>query len=355
MLLKNLLLKRSLAKKLLSRKSSFLLPLKEYRTGGLALLAALASTLAGANDFALDPAYEQFRQKMMSEYQFTSEQVDTAMSSARRIDRILTIMTRPGESKPWYEYRTQFLVDSTINRGVRFKQQYRDALWRAEQQYGVPQSIILGILGVETGFGQNKGSFRALDALSTLAFGYPRRADYFRDELAALLVLSREQGRPVESYVGSYAGALGYPQFMPSNIRKLAVDFNQDGKVDIINDAVDAIGSIAHYMAVHGWQRNAPIGFRASYRGPDDTQVVAPDGQLDKTRPAGEFAALGLTPLNPTVKLDPLDMVNGIRLMEEFGPTYWIVYPNYVTITQYNFSRNYATAVWQLGEAIINR
>ena len=334
---------------------SISLPLKDYRHSLLALMAGFASTVAGANDFLLDPAYANFRQKMINEYQFTGAEVDTAMKSAQRIDRILSIMTKPGESKEWYEYRSQFLVESTIGRGVRFKQQYGDALWRAEQQYGVPQSIILGILGVETGYGQNKGSFRTLDALSTLAFGYPRRADYFTDELAALLVLAREQHQPVESYVGSYAGALGYPQFMPSNIRKLGVDFNQDGRVDIINDPVDAIGSIAHYMATYGWQRNQPIGFRATYRGFNDAQVVAPDGQLDKTRPAGEFATLGLAPLNPAVKLDPLDMVNGIRLMEDFGPTYWIVYPNYITITRYNFSRNYATAVWQLGEEIINR
>lgn len=314
-----------------------------------------ASTISHANDFIFDPAYPAFQQKMMTEFQFSAEQVDQAMSSATRIDRILTIMTKPAEGKQWYEYRPQFLVDSTISRGVRFKEQNGNALWRAEQQYGVPQSIILGILGVETGFGQNKGSFKTLDALATLAFGYPRRSAYFTDELANLLVLAREQSLSADSYKGSYAGALGYPQFMPSNIRKLAVDFNQDGRVDIINDPVDAIGSIAHYLSVNGWQRNQPIGLRASYTGNNDLHVVAPDGQLEKLRPAGEFASLGLTPLNPITKLDPLDMVNGIRLMEDFGPTYWIVYPNYVAITSYNYSRNYATAVWQLGEAITNR
>lgn len=313
------------------------------------------SSVTYANDFLLEPNYLTFKQKMVSRYQFTEAQVDQAMSSAQRIDRILAIMTKPGESKQWYDYRTQFLADSTINRGVRFKQQYSDALWRAEQQYGVPQSIILGILGVETGYGQNKGSFRALDALATLAFGYPRRSEYFSDELAALLVLARQQGQPVESYKGSYAGALGYPQFMPSNILKLAVDFNKDGRVDIINDPVDAIGSVAHFLANSGWQPNQPIGFPAGYSGLDDTKVVAPDGQLDKLRPAGELYSLGLKPINTSLKIDSLDMVNGIRLMERYGPTYWLVYPNYVAITSYNFSRNYATAVWQLGEAIVNR
>jgi membrane-bound lytic murein transglycosylase B len=340
---------------MLPQKISTALSLPSLRQGALALVMLIGSTAAVANDFLLDPAYANFRQKMIDQHQFTGLQIDEAMSSAQRIDRILSIMSRPGESKQWYEYRPQFLVESTINRGVRFKQQYAEALRRAEQQYGVPQSIILGILGVETGFGQNKGSFKTVDALATLAFGYPRRAEYFSDELAALLLLAREQNMPLQSYVGSYAGALGYPQFMPSNIRKLAVDFNQDGKVDIINDAVDAIGSIAHYMAVNGWQRNQPIAYRASYSGSDDTQVVAPDGQLEKTRPAGEFARLGISPLNPITQLDPLDMVNTIRLMEQDGPTYWIVFPNYITITRYNFSRNYATAVWQLGQEINSR
>ncbi len=330
-------------------------PLKDYSSLLAGLLMVSANTTSHANDFIFDPAYPAFQQKMMTEFQFSAEQVDQAVSSATRIDRILTIMTKPAEGKQWYEYRPQFLVDSTISRGVRFIEQNSNALSRAEQQYGVPQSIILGILGVETGFGQNKGSFKTLDALATLAFGYPRRSAYFTDELANLLVLAREQNLSADSYKGSYAGALGYPQFMPSNIRKLAVDFNQDGRVDIINDPVDAIGSIAHYLAVNGWQRNQPIGFRASYTGTNDLQVVAPDGQLEKLRPVGEFASLGLTPLNPITKLDPLDMVNGIRLMEDFGPTYWLVYPNYVSITSYNYSRNYATAVWQLGEAIVNR
>ncbi len=330
-------------------------PLKDCTVLLAGLLAIGTATITHANDFILDPAYPAFQQKMFNEFQFSAAQVDEAMSSATRIDRILTIMTKPAEGKQWYEYRPQFVVDSTISRGAKFKQQHGNALWRAEQQYGVPQSIILGILGVETGFGQNKGSFRTVDALSTLAFGYPRRSAYFTDELANLLVLAREQGLSANSYKGSYAGALGYPQFMPSNIRKLAVDFNQDGKVDIINDPVDAIGSIAHYLSVNGWQRNEPIGYRANYTGSDDLQIVAPDGQLDKLRPAGEFAKLGLKPLNPANKPDPLDMVNGIRLMEEFGPTYWLVYPNYVSITTYNYSRNYATAVWQLGEAIISR
>ena len=320
------------------------------------LLLGLASSLSAtsmANDFINEPNYTAFRDKMQQQYQFSAEQVDAAMSSATRIDRILAIMTKPGESKEWFEYRPQFVTEATIGRGVRFKQQYADALSRAEKQYGVPPAIILGILGVETSFGQNKGSFRTIDALSTLAFGYPRRADYFSDELAALLVLAKEQGVAPESIRGSYAGAVGYPQFMPSNVRLLGVDFNKDGKVDVINSAEDAIGSIAHYLSEKGWQRAQPIGLRARYLGSDDSQVVAKD--LTLPRPAGELALLGLTPLDSSIKIDPLQLVNGVRLMDSDGPIYWITYPNYQVITTYNRSRLYATAVWQLGEAIVSR
>ncbi len=322
----------------------------------LTLLLLTTTTITStsmANDFITDPNYPAFRDKMQKQYQFSAQQVDAAMSSATSIDRILSIMTKPGESKEWYEYRPQFVTDATINRGVKFKQQYADALNRAEKQYGVPPAIILGILGVETSFGQNKGSFRTIDALSTLAFGYPRRADYFSDELAALLALAKEQGVPADSIKGSYAGAIGYPQFMPSNIRLLGVDFNQDGKVDITNSPEDAIGSIAHYLSEKGWQRGQPIGLRARYQGSDDTQVIAKD--LTQPRPAGELALLGLTPLDSATKIDPLEMVNGVRLMDSNGPIYWITYPNYQVITTYNRSRLYATAVWQLGEAIVTR
>lgn len=327
--------------------------IKNQQKFKLGLVVMTLSSSVIANDFVTDPAYPAFREKMITQYQFTGEQVDIAMSEATRLDRILSIMTRPGESKEWYDYRPQFVSEATINRGVRFKQQYSEALARAEQKYGVPQSIILGILGVETGFGQNKGSFRTIDALATLGFGYPRRAEYFTDELGALLMLAKEQGVRADSIKGSYAGAIGYPQFMPSNVRSLAVDFDLDGHVDLTNSAVDAIGSIAHYLEVKGWQRNQPIGFKAQYKGIDDTQVVAKD--LTQPRPAGELAAQGLTPLSSSVKIDSLEMVNGVRLLDNDGPVYWITYPNYQVITTYNRSRLYATAVWQLGEAISAR
>ena len=306
-----------------------------------------------ANEFYAHPNYFAFKQKAMSQYALSGEQVDTAMSGARNLPNILSIMTRPGESKPWYDYRAMFLVEGTIQRGERFKQQYEHALNRAEQQFGVPKSVILGVLGVETGYGANKGSFITRDALATLAFGYPRRAVYFSDELAALIAWTAKEGYPTSSIVGSYAGAIGYPQFMPSNIPKLGVDYDGNGHIDLRNSAEDAIGSIANYLAQHGWQRDRPIGFQARYMGNNPDSVIAKD--LTQPMPYGELKKRGISPINPVVKIDDLELVNVIQLQDTFGPIYYITYPNFQVITTYNKSRMYATAVWLLGTEVASR
>ena len=318
------------------------------------LLGALSITsFCQANDFYNHPAYNSFKQKTMQTYSLSAEQVDWAMNGSKNLPNIINIMNRPGESKPWYEYKTNFMAESTIQRGVRFKTQYADTLNRAEQQFGVPQSIILGILGVETGFGANKGNFITRDALATLGFGYERRAQYFQDELAALIAWTYKDGVPASSVVGSYAGAIGYPQFMPSNISKMGVDYDGNGHIDLRNSAVDAIGSIANYLAQHGWQRNQPIGFAARYTGNNPDSIIAKD--LEQPTPYGALKSQGITPINPIVQIDDLDMVNIIQLQDSYGPIYYITYPNFQVITTYNKSRMYATAVWQLGNEIVSR
>ena len=319
----------------------------------IACITSATLSTAFANDFALYPNYEAFKQKTMQNYNLTAQQIDDAMYGAKNINRILTIMTAPGESKPWYSYKQNFFSEGTIKRGINFKNQHADTLRRAEQTYGVPQSVILGILGVETGFGSNKGSFVTRDALATLAFGYPRRAEYFADELGALIAWSYQDGRATSSVVGSYAGAIGYPQFMPSNINRFGVDFDGNGHIDLTNSAADAIGSIANYLAKNGWQKDRPIGFAAYYSGSNPESIIATD--LTKPSLYGQLEQLGLKPINPIVKIDSLDLVNGIKLDDTQGPIYYITYPNFQVITTYNRSRMYATAVWQLGEAISTR
>jgi membrane-bound lytic murein transglycosylase B len=316
--------------------------------------AALSATsFSQANEFQLHPQYSNFKQKTMQTYGLSEQQIDWAMNGSRNLPSIIAVMNRPGESKPWYSYKTNFLSEDTIARGVRFKQQYADTLNRAEQQFGVPQSIILGILGVETGFGANKGSFNTRDALATLGFNGSRRNEYFQDELSALIAWSYKDGVPTSSVVGSYAGAVGYPQFMPSNIPKFGLDYDGNGHVDLRNSAVDAIGSIANYLANHGWQRNQPVGFAARYTGNNPDAVIAKD--LTQPTPYGAIKTKGISPINSLVKIDDLDMVNVIQLQDSYGPIYYLTYPNFQVITTYNKSRMYATAVWQLGTEVASR
>lgn len=326
---------------------------KKIRHISLATVALSFTSFCQANDFYTHPQYQSFKQKTMQTYGLTEIQIDSAMSGSKNLPNIINIMNRPGESKPWYDYRAMFLTEGTIAKGVRFKNQYADVLNRAEQQFGVPQAVILGILGVETGFGSNKGSFVTRDALATLAFGFPRRAEYFQDELGALIAWTYKDGNPTHSVLGSYAGAVGYPQFMPSNITKYGVDYDGNGHIDLRNSASDAIGSIANYMVQHGWQRNQPIGFPARYTGTHPEEVIAKD--LKQPTPYGVVKKLGVSPTNPLVKIDDLDMVNVIQLQDKFGPIYYITYPNYQVITEYNRSRLYATAVWLLGSEIASR
>ncbi len=313
------------------------------------LLATLSmSSIANAGDFDTDPAYTAFRDRMVQQYQFSPIELDNIFINVRLKPNILAIMAKPGESKEWYDYQPQFVTPVTINKGLSFRSIYSEALKRAEATYGVPEEIILGIIGVETGFGGHKGSFLALDALSTLAFRDTRRAEYFKEELAELLIYCRDQKINPLTIKSSYAGAIGYPQFMPSNIVKFSVDFDNSGTTDLINSPIDAIGSVANYLAKHGWQKGKPIGYRAKYEGTDDTLVISKD--LTQPRPAKELFDLGLTPVSAPVA--PTDLVNGVRLMGDAGPLYWFTYPNYQVITTYNRSRLYATAVWQLGAAI---
>lgn len=330
-------------------------PLK--KTSQSALISSLFFIFSGstceANDFLTSPKYNDFKEKTVQKYHLSAEQIDQAMLGAQNRPNILKLMERPGESKPWYAYQSMFLTEGTISRGIRFKQQYLNALYRAENQYGVPYSIILGILGVETGYGNNKGSIVTRDALATLAFGYDRRSDYFTDELGALIAWTHKEGYLTSSIVGSYAGAIGYPQFMPSNISKYGVDYDGNGHIDLQNSAPDAIASIANYLMQHGWKRGQPIALPARYTGSTPDLVIAKD--LMQPVPYGVLKQQGVQSMDPLTQIDDLELVNLIQLQSEMGPVYYITFPNFQVITTYNRSRMYATAVWQLGTEVTLR
>ncbi|CAL1240410.1 lytic murein transglycosylase B [Candidatus Methylocalor cossyra] len=251
---------------------------------------------------------------------------------------------RPGS---WSRYRAKFLTEKHIAAGASFWNRHAEALERASRHYGVDPEYILGILGVETFYGNNLGNHRVIDALTTLAFDYPRRSAYFTQELENYLVMTQREGIDPTEPLGSYAGAMGLGQFMPSSFLRFAVDFDGDGRRDLW-DATDAIGSIANYFASHGWRPGEPVAApaivtRAAARGLETG--------LDARYPLAVLADYGIRPV-----LDhPAESVRLLRLSTDAGDEYWVGYDNFYVITRYNHSVHYAMAVHQLAEAVRQR
>jgi membrane-bound lytic murein transglycosylase B len=264
--------------------------------------------------------------------------------------RIIKVMDRPAESMPWHKYRKLFLTEKNIVAGVEFWRAHADVLARAEKKFGVPPEIIVATLGVETRYGTNTGSYRVIDALSTLAFEYPRRSKYFSAELKNFLLLTdAHQLQPLQM-TGSYAGAIGLPQFMPSSYLNYAVDFSGDGYSDLVNSMDDAIGSIASYYRKHGWKTGKPVSWPAQDAGSQASKLVVKKRKTDRT--LHDLLNSGVT----FAQDGPPDMRVGlIRLDGESGPEYRAAFENFFVITRYNTSKLYATAVQLLGEEIKQR
>jgi membrane-bound lytic murein transglycosylase B len=286
---------------------------------------------------------------------FEREHLLGIFSKARRQESILEAISRPAEkSKAWWEYRNIFLTDKREQEGVEFWRKHRDVLARAEATYGVPASIIVAIIGVETYYGRIAGSYRVLDALTTLAFDYPRRSEFFTKELKHYLVLTREQGFEPSQMKGSYAGAMGYGQFMPSSYRSYAVDFDGDGVTDIWNNIEDAIGSVANYFQRHGWAPGEPVVFAADATSdtlPIDLFVQGRSG-LKPERDIAQFASAGIT---PRVELSPETLATAMKFELQKGFEYWLGLHNFYVITRYNHSAMYAMSVYQLSQRLADR
>lgn len=323
----------------------------------------VAATADQDDEFANLPQWKDisdFIDRMVAQHGFQRANLEAVFRDVRHVDRAIQLIkpAPPGQPKNWQAYRARFVEPVRIDAGVAFWNQYADALARAEKEYGVPPEIIIGILGVETIYGRNTGNFRVLDALTTLAFDYPdtptrtARMDFFRDELENTLLFARDSGIDPFSLLGSYAGAIGLPQFMPDSMRKFAVDFDGDGKIDLRNSPVDAIGSVAHFLALHGWVRGEPIIFPATVvdtglqRGWDIFvgQGLEAKFRLDELKAAG---------VKPTVE-PPSDMLYGlVDLQNGTQPTeYWLGARNFYAITRYNRSFFYAMSVVDLGRAV---
>ncbi len=321
------------------------------RSAGWVSLAGIVGLApqAWAADYEGSPQVAEFVAEMTRYYGFAGEQLVALFNEVERKQSILDAISRPAERvRPWKEYRPIFITDKRIAGGVAFWRKHEEALARAEREYGVPAQVIVAIIGVETFYGGNTGSFRVMDALSTLGFDYPPRADFFRKELKQFLLLAREQQVDPLSLKGSYAGAMGLPQFMPSSFRAYAVDFDGDGHIDIWNNPVDAIGSVASYFKRHGWAPGEQVVSAAKISGEQAETAISPG--LEASTTVGELRSLGWS--SQEALRDDLP-VTAIRLEGEAGPEYWMGLPNFYVITRYNRSAMYAMAVYQLSEALV--
>ncbi len=319
------------------------------------LVACLGLTLAVTHAFAEENTYAQhplvgpFIEEMNAEYGFVSESLQSLFAQAERKQTILDAISRPAERvKLWKEYRPIFITQARVDNGVEFWAKNQEALQRAEQEYGVPAEFIVAIIGVETIYGGNTGSHRVIDALSTLAFDYPPRAPFFRQQLKEYLLLTREEQVNPLSFKGSYAGAMGLPQFMPGSFRAYAVDFDNDGHIDIWQNPSDAVGSVANYFIQHGWQPGQQVVVRADIK----SAATADKGLSDSLDPkvtVEQLKGIGWTPRTPVAQ-DA--QVTAFRLDAEQGPEYWIGLANFHAITRYNRSVMYAMAVNELAELL---
>ena len=286
--------------------------------------------------------------ELVEEHQFEAQDLRAVFRSAQHDPAIIKAISRPAEkSKQWFEYRNIFLDQKRIDSGLVFWKAHTDVLKRAEQQYSVPAEVIVAIIGVETRYGKRAGSYRVIDALSTLGFDYPRRRKFFRKELKEFLLLCREENKNPGGVMGSYAGAMGYGQFMPSSYRHYAVDFDGDGARDIWNNPVDAIGSVGNYLRRHGWQRGGQIAHLAQNVDDAVFSKIA-SRKLSLSTTVAELKTKGSISLNLNDELK----VALFRMQASQATEYWLGLHNFYVITRYNHSHMYALAVYQLATEI---
>ncbi len=279
--------------------------------------------------------------------------LETLIGQAKRQEKILEAIARPAEKTlTWAQYRKIFIQQSRIDQGKAFREQHEATLARAEQVSGVDRDMILAILGVETRYGKQRGGYKVVDALATLGFDYPPRGKFFLGQLKELFRLETAAHIDASTIVGSYAGAMGYPQFIPSSYINFAVDFDEDGVTDLVDNPVDAIGSVGNYFKAHKWTTGLPIAARARISGEKYKALINDKGKPDMT--IKEAAKAGITPLSCREsqhcfdKLDKKMPVALIQLEGDNGAEFWLVTDNFYTITRYNHSVLYAMAAYQL-------
>jgi membrane-bound lytic murein transglycosylase B len=312
----------------------------------LACLLAAAAASAAAQGYGERAEVRRFMAELAQRHGFVESELVQLFSRVQRADSVIAAMERPAEfTRTWPEYRATFLDEKRIAEGLQFWHKHRRTLERAERAYGVPPQVVVAIIGVETFYGRNTGRWRVVDALATLAFDYPPRAGFFRSELENYLIFARDRGVDVFAMKGSYAGAMGLPQFMPSSARVYGVDFDKDGHVDL-RRSTDAIGSVANYLKQHGWQRGAQVQLKANASG--EGRALAGGGFVPRQR-LSELIAAG-------VELDPAPAdAEAKAALIDLGTELRAGLQNFYVITRYNRSALYAAAVADLAEALAAR
>jgi membrane-bound lytic murein transglycosylase B len=322
-----------------------------HKTKNILKLILATSVISSASpafaDYSQNTKAQALMDKMVAEHDYSRDDLEKIFISASRENKILDSMNNAAEKvKPWSQYRPHFITDLRVNQGVAFMQKHSETLARAERDYGVPPEVITAIIGVETNYGGYTGKASVLNSLSTLAFEHPRRSPFFTSELENYLLLVRERGWQADEKLGSYAGAMGLGQFMPSNYRTLAVDFNDDGIADLFNP-VDAIGSVANYFKHHGWVSDEPVAATAIVLEGFDTNEA--NRSLRPSKTVADLAELGYL---STVAFEPDAKAIAMRFSGLAGDEYWIGLANFYVISRYNPRQKYAMAVYQLSQEI---
>lgn len=317
------------------------------RFAGLLLGCLGVSVAAPAQELAPTPEQrEAFIAETVAKLGADPSQVRAALADAVYQQAIIDAITRPAEAKPWSSYRPIFLTSARIDGGKAFLREHADALAQVQAQTGVPAALIVAIIGVETNYGRNVGRYRVLDALYTLAFHYPSRQAFFRAELGQLFALARDESLDLTALQGSYAGAMGWGQFMPSSYRNFARDGDADGRRDLFASLPDVFASIANYFVAHGWEQGHPVAVPA---------IVAADATPPDSatlEPTLRLATLGERGYRPRVAVGHDLPASLLTLAAEAGPEVWVTFRNFYVITRYNRSPMYAMAVYQLAQAI---
>ena len=289
-----------------------------------------------------------FIDEMVAEHKFDKKSLSEMFDKARLHQSIIDAISRPAESKPWYDYRKIFVTRERVRGGVQFWNDNADVIAKVAEKYQVSPEIIVAIVGVETRYGRHKGSYPVLDSLSTLAFAYPPRAKFFKSELKHYLLMTREEKLDPLAQKGSYAGAMGMPQFISSSFRSYAVDFDQDGTRNLWSNVADALGSVGNYFKRHGWTGGQPVTHKVEVQGIKYKEILGKSLKPKYTQ--DELMLAGVTLPNDI----PRDIKgNLIELDSGDGPEYWVIWQNFYAISRYNHSALYSMAVYQLSQEIL--